>query len=93
MRLACLASLLFLRVVTPDFRYMMKPPSQGWDGAYWEKSLQPVYQRVYDEVRAELRAKVKARQVLQAAAEIQFRHLTWERVAAELGLGYSQEEY
>ncbi len=89
MRLACLASLLFLRVVTPRFRYMMKPPAQGWDLVYWETILQPIYQRVYGMMRTELRAKVQGRQVLQAEAEMQFRHLIWERVAAELGLGYS----
>ncbi|HEX4950539.1 MAG TPA: hypothetical protein VFZ34_27985 [Blastocatellia bacterium] len=92
-RLACLASLRLLRVVTPTLRYMIKPPPEGWDAAYWEQVIQPSYQRVIFEVRRELWAKVQARQILQARAEVQFRYLTWLRVAAELGLEYSQEDF
>lgn len=90
---ACWASLSLLRVVTPQFRYMMKPPPQGWDDTYWEKVLQPEYQQVYQEVLVELKAQVQARQILLARAESVFRHLVWSRVTARLGLKYVREEF
>lgn len=44
---ACQASLAILRIVTPQFRYMMKPPPQGWGLDYWENVLQLEYQQTY----------------------------------------------
>lgn len=93
MQLACQASLLLIRVVTPKFRYMMKPSLQGWNKTYGEKSLHPEYQRTYQEVRTEYRAKVQARLILQTEAESLLRHEVWSRVAARLGLVYCREEF
>lgn len=92
-QLACRHSLKLLRVVTPKFRYMMKPPPQGWDHHYWETMLLPTYSRWFDVVKSEWKAKVKARQILQAAAEPLFRHEVWVRVATELGIEYVREEF
>ena len=90
---ACQASLFILRIVTPKFRYMIKPPLQGWDDDYWEKVLRPEYQLAYREVMVELKAQVQVRQILQTTAESLFRHLVWSRVTARLGLEYIREEF
>lgn len=92
-QLACQNSLILLRVVTPKFRYMMKPPPQGWNQNYWETTLLPEYDRLYNEVKVELKARVKMRQILQADAEPLFRHEVWVRVAKRLGVEYAREEF
>jgi hypothetical protein len=90
---ACQVSLALLRIVTPKFRFMMKPPSQGWDTHYWEQVLQPEYDRIYKDVQAELKANVQARRIMQSEAETLFRDLVWTHVSAQLGLVYSREEF
>jgi hypothetical protein len=92
-QLACRHSLVLLRVVTPKFRYMMKPPPQGWDQRYWDTTLLPKYSWWFDIVKTELKAQVKARQILQNAAEPLFRHQVWGRVATELGIEYVREDF
>ena len=92
-RLACQASLTILRLVTPKFRYMMKPPPQGWDQNYWETTLLPAYSQMFEEVKREFRAQVQARQILQSEAEPLLRHEVWDRLARQFGLQYSREEF
>lgn len=92
-QLACQHSLTFLRVITPRFRYMMKPPPPGWNERYWKTTLFPEYSRRYEQVKVELKAKVKTRQILQADAEPLFRHEVWVRVARILRLEYAREEF
>ena len=86
-------SLSILRIVTPKLRYMMKPPPQGWDGAYWEKTLGPTYRRIYAQTWDEFIAKVQARQMLSSVAGTTFGHEVWPRVASQLGLEYDREEF
>ncbi len=92
-QLACQHSLILLRVVTPKFRHMIKPPPQGWNQNYWETTLGPEYSRLYDKVKAKLKAKVNARQILQAEAESLFRHEVLVRVAKRLAIEYTREEF
>ncbi len=92
-RAACYFSLAILRIVTPQLRYMMKPPPEGWDGDYWEKILRPTYCRIYQQTWDEFMAKVKARQMLSSVAGTTFLQEVWSRVAAQLGLKYSREEF
>lgn len=90
---ACHTELYILRIVTPQTRFMMKPPPQGWDAEYWEKIIRPTYQQIYRDVLVELKTKVQARHILQNAGEALFRHLIWTRVATRLGLTYRREEF
>jgi hypothetical protein len=90
---ACHASLSVLRIVTPQFRFMLKAPSQGWNVDYWETTLKPACQQTQAVVRVYLKAQIQARQILQSDGEALFRHLLWTRVATELGLTYSREEF
>ena len=92
-RAACYFSLAILRIVTPQLRYMMKPPPAGWDGEYWEKTLGPTYRRIYQQTMDEFMAKVQARQMLSSVAGTTFSHEVWSRVAAQLGLNYTREEF
>lgn len=92
-RSACYFSLSILRIVTPQLRYMMKPPPEGWDGEYWEKTLGPTYRRVYKQTMDEFMTKVKARQMLSSVAGATFGHEVWSRVAAQLGLKYTREGF
>lgn len=92
-RSACYLSLSILRIVTPKFRYMMRPPLSGWDGDYWEKILGSQFQQLYAQAWDEFKAKVQARQMLSSVAGTTFQHEVWCRVAAVSGVRYEREEF
>ncbi len=91
-RLACFVSLTELRVVTPRLRLSLKPSPLGWDAAYWQKVLEPIYLRHKGDVSREIRIALKSGGLQEAAAEAMHFHEICQRTAEEAGLQYEREE-
>ena len=90
--LACEVEVVEMRVVTPRFRFSMKPPEQGWSLEYWNDTLAPVCQRLRRATEMELvRARLQGR-LTKPEVEASLWHDVWTRVAAELELVYTRIE-
>lgn len=89
---ACITKLRELRVVSPKYRYSLKPPATGWDIDYFETVLCPEYNVTFYGVRREFIAQVQARKVMPHVAGINLLHEVWTRLAAKLGLQYARYE-
>ncbi len=89
---ACITRLQELRVVSPKYRYSLKPPASGWDTNYFETILQPEFDVLFSQVRREFITQVQARKVMPQVAGINLLHEVWTRLAARLGLQYVRYE-
>ena len=89
---ACLARLRELRVVSPKYRYSLKPPAAGWDNDFFDTVLRLGYDAIFYQVRRELIAQVQARKILSHEAGINLLHEVWSRLATKLGLQYARYE-
>ena len=92
LHLACAARLSELRVVTPRLRFSLKPPSNGWDEAFWNEHLALSYANTEIIVAAELRKAIMAGHSSVEDAESTFFHEVCLRVSRELRLIYVREE-
>lgn len=90
--LSCYTALTEMRAVTPKLRFSLKPPPGGWDAAYRQQVLEPVYLRHKSGVTRELLAAIESGELPESAAEALHFHEICLRVAAETGLDYQREE-
>lgn len=91
-KVACLTSLREIRVVSPKYRYSLRPSVTGWDEGYFDATLRPYFEQVRIAVRREFIAQVQARKVLASVAGIELLHTVWSRLARQLGLQYTRYE-
>ncbi len=89
---ACLTKLRELRVVSPQYRYSLKPPQEGWDIDYFDTVLRPEFDALFYQTRREFIAQVQKRTVMPHVAGIILLHEVWTRLAARLGLQYARYE-
>lgn len=89
---ACITKLQELRVVSPKYRYSLKPSASGWDLDYFEAILRPEFDALFVQVRRELIVQVQARKMMPHVAGINLLHEVWTRLAIKLGLQYIRYE-
>ena len=92
LRLACVAGLSELRVVTPRLRFRLRPPAGGWNETYWQATLEPAYARHELAVTQEFFRAIQRGERSVAEAESAFFHEICLRVSDELKLTYAREE-
>ena len=92
LHLACAARLSALRVVTPRLHFSLKPPSNGWDEAFWNEHLALSYTNTELTVASEFREAILAGRSSAEDAESTFFHEVCLRVSRELRLIYVREE-
>jgi hypothetical protein len=90
--LACRAELVEMRVVTPRYRFSMRPSEDGWNEQYWRNLLEPLFPLVYEQVRGELVHATLAGQITAQAYLARHYHETWIQIANLLGLRYTMRE-
>lgn len=85
--LACRAELAEIRAVAPQFRFSMKPPSEGWNEAYWS-IISTVFEVEKAEVDHEMIQMLRQGHLSPAEYQVEYLHQVWLRVASLLGVEY-----
>ena len=88
---ACRAELAEIRAVSPRFCFSMKPPSEGWNEAYWNV-ISTVFEMEKIAVDRELMAQLRQGQLSTAKYQTEYLHCIWERVANLLEIDYIRSE-
>jgi SPP1 gp7 family putative phage head morphogenesis protein len=89
---ACYGNLSHIRVITPQYRFVMSRPAGGWDKNYFDKVIQPIYNKYEDEVKKEFMNKIEKGDISIEQAIANHFHEIWSRVSRELGIEYIREE-
>lgn len=87
-RFACYYQLHEIRITSPKYNYIMKPPSGGWSKEYWDKTISPLLMKIETEVRQEFADKIAKKQLTIEEANLIFWHEIWSRIAPILNLVY-----
>ncbi|HLK60355.1 MAG TPA: hypothetical protein VKU00_27590 [Chthonomonadaceae bacterium] len=90
--LVCRAELAEIRVVTPRFRFSMRPSEDGWNEQYWHSTLWPIYHMTDAQVKNELADQALYGVITPLEASARRFHTVWKRVANLLGLRYTMVE-
>lgn len=91
MEFAATYGLAETRVVSPEWRYSMRPGAGGWAAPIYGRELRPVIERIDAEVSMELLQEIVARGSADFPLFRDYQHEVWRRVAAETGLQYKRE--
>ncbi len=88
-RLACKARIAEIRAVSPRYRYSMQPTANGWHAINWSV-LEMIFRGEYSVVNRELTLRVIRGEITPSHLQANLLHLTWVRVASQLGLAYNR---
>jgi hypothetical protein len=89
--LACGASVLEIRVVTPTWTFRMRPPPGGWSLITWLETIEPVFDYTYWDIKAEMERAIKGGGMQDLDHDWEFWSELWQQVAAKCSLQYDEE--
>ncbi|WP_221048032.1 phage minor head protein [Methylogaea oryzae] len=87
---ACRWQALEMRAVDALYLYSMRPPASGWDRAFWEDTVKPVYESVQAEVVGKLMSRLQRGEIGEAAFWEELYHRIWTDVATQTGMSYER---
>lgn len=88
---ACVHGLAEVRVVGQVWRYIMRPPEDGWSAEFWERVKIRIATFTQDLEAAQ--GKLIAQGLLDPAeADMLLMHQVWEQMAEEFGFNYTREK-
>lgn len=87
---ACTYQAKEVRAVSAGYTHSLKPPKQGWDRSFYEKKVQPAYNRHSDEVYNEMVNDIIAGRLAPEQAEVEYHHEVMRRTAKETGMTYTR---
>jgi hypothetical protein len=90
-QVAAVGDLAEIRVVTTEWRFILRRPGGGWDLNYFRRLIEPAYDYHWEQVLQELLLAVNDDLIPGADAASLHVHGAWTRVAGELGLEYRRE--
>lgn len=91
-KMACLAQLSELRVVTPTRRYFLRPSVTGWSEAMWNSEIKAFFVKSEKAVDVELMRKVKDGIITLAEKDALTDHEIMLRVSSKFGMAYGYSE-
>lgn len=90
--LAMVAQVAEMRVVTPRWRYVLRPGcEQVWSEDFFQQVVAPAYRLVDRQVRSDFMAAVRAGRMTIEQVIAEHFHEVWMRVAARTGVHYDRE--